>query len=61
LFIECLSGISEEEVRDCCDYKIFQRVQEYYEDGMVEELLHSRGNNTVVATVMGSREYRIEF
>ncbi len=25
LIIECLTGISEDEVRDCCDYKIFRR------------------------------------
>lgn len=61
LVIECLAGISEEEVRDCCDYKIFRRGQEYFEDGMVEELLHNKGNNTVIATVMGTREYQIEF
>ena len=61
LVIECLAGISKQEVRDCCDYKIFRRGQEYYEEGMVEELLHNKGNNTVVATVMGSMEYRIEF
>jgi hypothetical protein len=61
LILECLAGISEEDVRDCSDYKIFRRGQEYYQEGMVEELLYNKGNNTVFATVKGTREYRIEF
>jgi hypothetical protein len=61
LIMECLSGISEEDVRDCSDYKIFRRGQEYYQEGMVEDVLHNTANNTVFATVKGTREYRIEF
>lgn len=61
LILECLAGISEEDVRDCSDYKIFRRGQEYYQEGMVEDVLHNTANNTVVATVKGTREYRIEF
>jgi hypothetical protein len=61
LVMECLAGISEEDVRDCSDYKIFRRGQEYYEEGMVEDLMHNKANNTVIATVKGTREYRIEF
>jgi hypothetical protein len=59
--IECLAGITEEDVRDCCDFKIYRRGQEYYEEGMVEELMHNKANNTVIATVKGTREYQIEF
>jgi hypothetical protein len=58
---ECLAGITEEDVRDCCDFKVYQRGQEYYEEGMVEELMHNKANNTVIATVKGTREYQIEF
>ena len=61
LIKECLAEISEEEVKDCCDYKIFLRGQEYYEDGMVESFSHNRGNNTLTAIVNGSKEYGIEF
>ena len=59
--LECLAGITEEDVRDFSDFKIFRRGQEYYEEGMVEELMHNKANNTVIATVKGSREYQIEF
>jgi len=59
--MECLSGISEEDVKDCCDYKIFSRGLEYYQEGRVEDLLHNSANNTVVATVNGTMEYQIEF
>ncbi|HQH25744.1 MAG TPA: hypothetical protein PK627_15610, partial [Bacteroidales bacterium] len=58
---ECLGGITEEDVRDCCDFKIYRRGQEYYEEGMVEELMHNKAINTVIATVKGTREYQIEF
>ncbi|MBN2863792.1 MAG: hypothetical protein JXN62_11550 [Bacteroidales bacterium] len=58
---ECLAGITEEDVRDCCDFKVYRRGQEYYEEGMVEELVHNKANNTVIATVNGTREYQIEF
>jgi len=59
--LECLAGITEEDVRDFSDFKIFRRGQEYYQEGMVEELMHNKGNNTVIATVKGTEEYRIEF
>src|SRR5690606_10772577 len=59
--IECLAGITEEDVRDFSDFKIFNRGQEYYEEGMVDELMYNKANNTVIATVKGTREYQIEF
>lgn len=58
---ECLAGITDEDVRDCCDYKVYRRGREYYEEGMVEELMHNQANNTVAATVNGTREYQIDF
>ena len=61
LIKECLAEISEEEVKDCCNYKIFLRGQEYYEDGMVETFDHNKGNNTINATVNGSMEYGVQF
>lgn len=61
LIIECLTGISEDEVRDCCDYKIFRRGQEYFEEGMVEYFNHNKGNNTVNAVITGTMEYSIGF
>lgn len=61
LVIKCLSGISEDEVRDCSDYKIFRRGQEYLEEGMVEFFHHNKGNNTITAVVTGTMEYSIEF
>jgi len=61
LIMECLAGISEEDVRDSSDYKVFRRGQEYYQEGMVEDFLHNIANNTAVATVKGTKEYRIEF
>lgn len=57
---ECLEDISEEEVKDCCDYKVFLRGREYYEEGRVEYLHHNEANNTLMATVIGSDEYQIE-
>ncbi len=59
--LECLAGMTEENVRDCCDFKIFSRGQEHYEEGKVEELMHNTANNTVVASVIGTKEYRVEF
>ena len=59
--MECFAGISEDDVRDISDYKVFGRGQEYYPEGMVEDVLYNIVNNTVVATVKGTTEYRIEF
>lgn len=59
--LECLAGITEEDVRDCCDFKVYRRGQEYYEEGVVEEVMHNKVNNTVIATVKGTREYQVEF
>ncbi|MDX9806740.1 MAG: SWIM zinc finger family protein [bacterium] len=59
--LECLSGITEEDVRDFSDYKIFSRGKENYDEGMVEELMHNTANNTVIASVMGTKEYSVEF
>ena len=59
--LECMTCITEDDVRDFSDFKIFNRGQEYYEEGMVEELMYNSANNTVVASVMGTKEYRVEF
>jgi len=59
--VECLAGITEKDVRDCCDFKVYRRGQEYYEESMVEELMHNKANNTVIATVIGTKEYSVEF
>lgn len=61
LIKESLADISEEDVRDSCDYKIFMRGMEYFQEGMVESLFIDRSNNTLNAIVNGSREYQIEF
>jgi len=59
--LECLNAISDEDIRDCSDYSVYQRGLEYYQEGMVEDILHQKGNNTVVAEVKGTKKYRIEF
>ncbi len=46
--LECLAGITEEDVRDCSDFKIFRRGQEYFQEGKVEELMHNTANNTII-------------
>ncbi len=53
--IECLAGITEEDVRDCCEFKVYRRGQEYYEEGMVEELMLNKANNTVIANKKGQK------
>jgi len=59
--LECLAGITEEDVRDFSDFKIFSRGKEYFEEGMVEELMHNSANNTVAAIVASTNDYQIEF
>ena len=51
--IECLAGITEEDVRDFSDFKIINRGQEYYEEGMVEELILNKANNIVITNKKG--------
>ena len=53
--IECLAGITEEDVRDFSDFKIINRGQEYYEEGMVEELILNKANNIVITNKKGQK------
>ena len=59
--MDCLTGISEEDIKDCSDYKIFIRGREYYQDGLVEEISYNRSNNTITAVVAGTKNYQLEF
>ena len=58
--MDCLTGISEEDIKDCSDYKIFIRGREYYQEGLVEEISYNRSNNTITAVVAGTENYFLE-
>lgn len=42
--MECLACITEEDVRNSSDYKVFKRGQEYYREEMVEDKERIRKN-----------------
>lgn len=59
--LECFNVISREDVEAVCDYTIYMRGLEYFEEGNVEELRHNIANNTIEATVRGTSDYFLEF
>ena len=57
---DCLSDLAIEDIESCCEYRIFERGQAYFTDGMVEHLDLNIKANTVSATVLGTKEYSVE-
>lgn len=57
---ESFKNISEEDVESCCEYKIFNRGYDYYNEGLVEELWYNKKANTISAEVLGTKEYKVE-
>ena len=57
---ECLEHITEDDIESCCEYKIFNRGYDYYQEGMVEHLWYNSKANTISAEVLGTREYAVE-
>jgi SWIM zinc finger len=59
--LEALRAVTDKDIRDCADFQVYLRGREYFEDGMVERLDHYSSNNTVLAEVIGSAEYQVDF
>lgn len=59
-FKESLNRVSEDDIADCCDYKIYNRGLEYFESGKVEYASFDETNNLIQASVNGSYEYEVE-
>ena len=57
---ECLAHVTEDDIESCCEYKIFNRGYDYYQEGMVEHLWYNSKANTISAEVIGTREYDVE-
>ncbi len=57
---ECLEHVTEDDIESCCEYKIFNRGYDYYQEGMVEQLWYNSKANTISAEVLGTREYDVE-
>lgn len=58
--LESLKYITGEDIESSCNYKIFNRGYEYFEEGRVEFLSYSINENALYATVNGRREYDVE-
>ena len=57
----CLSSMDIDNIRDCSEYQIFKRGEQYYEEGLVEKVFLHQMNNTVEADVAGTELYQLEF
>ena len=57
---ECLGHITVNDIESCCEYKIFNRGYDYYQEGTVEQLWYNSKANTISAEVIGTREYDVE-
>ncbi len=58
---QCLSDVSEDDIRDCCDNRVFQRGKSYYRDGMVEEINWKEKKKIIKARVEGTERYKLSF
>jgi len=56
-----LSDISKDDIRDCCNYLIFLRGEDYSRDGMVEEISWNEKKNELSARVEGRERYKLKF
>lgn len=57
---ECLKHLTEEDIESCCEYKIFNRGFDYFNDGRVEQICYNNKANTISAEVIGTKEYSVE-
>jgi len=57
---ECLNSLDREDIECCCEHKIFKRGDNYYQDGMVENIHLNKKANFISATVNGTKEYAVE-
>lgn len=57
---ECLQHLTEEDIESCCEYKIFNRGFDYFNDGRVEQIWFNNKANTISAEVIGTKEYSVE-
>ncbi len=48
--------MSIDEIRDCSEYQVFLRGEEYYREGLVREIHYHRSKNTVTSEVKGARD-----
>jgi hypothetical protein len=58
--LEFLKDLSIDNIRECCDKKIFNRAQEYYEDGLVKNISFNSTNEELSAVVSGNQNYSIK-
>ena len=57
---ESIENLSEEDIEDCCEYKIFDRGLGYYENGLVSEINFNTATNIITARVKGTSKYYVE-
>ena len=57
----CLSLLDIDNIRDCSEYQVFKRGEQYFEEGLVEKVILHQMKNTVVAEVAGTELYQLEF
>ena len=55
---EFLENISEEQIQNICAFKIYERGEDYYYDGAVEEI-YFNNENKLSATISGQDEYSV--
>jgi len=58
---ECLSAMSIDDIRDCSEYQVFRRGEEYERQGRIREICYHRNKNTVASEVKGTLVYPLEF
>ena len=56
-----ISVLTEEDVRDCSEFGVFNRGLDYFHEGMVEKVIHNPALNTLSAEVAGTRNYQLGF
>lgn len=57
---ENFQNLTEEDIENCCEYKIFQRGLDYFNDGLVEQVSRNIGNKTITASILGTNLYTVD-
>jgi hypothetical protein len=57
----CLTMMDSDNIRDCSEYQVFKRGEQYYKDGLVEKVVLDQISNRVLSEVEGTELYQLEF
>ncbi len=56
---QCVNHLAEGDIESCCEYRVFLRGIEYFNDGAVGKIEPGKNSNSIEAVVEGTRKYSV--